>query len=206
MNAGLDLEMPGPSRFRGPGLVHAVTSNKVSERTINNRVRAVLEMVKLAARSKIPEGAPETQRNLLEDRKLLRRAAAESIVLLQNDDRVLPLDPKKRTLVMGPNANIAVYCGGGSAALPAYYTVTPLEGITKCCTAGVEFTQGVYSHKELPLLGQQLKTEDGQPGYIFRVYTEPSSNKARQPVDELHMTSSSVFLMVSGEPGRELLS
>jgi len=152
-------------------------------------------MVKLAARSKIPEGAPETQRNLLEDRKLLRRAAAESIVLLQNDDRVLPLDPKKRTLVMGPNANIAVYCGGGSAALPAYYTVTPLEGITKCCTAGVEFTQGVYSHKELPLLGQQLKTEDGQPGYIFRVYTEPSSNKARQPVDELHMTSSSVFLM-----------
>lgn len=77
VTAGLDLEMPGPTRFRGPGLMHAVTSNKVSERVLNDRVRAVLEFVKLAAGSKIPQGAPETQRNTPEDKALLRRAAAE---------------------------------------------------------------------------------------------------------------------------------
>lgn len=195
LNAGLDLEMPGPSRFRGPRLVHAITSNKVSESTINDRVRSVLNLVKRTSSSGIPENVAETQRNLPEDRELLRRAASESIVLLKNDDQILPLDPTKKTLVIGPNANIAAYCGGGSAALPGYYAITPLEGIKNSCTGGVSFSQGVYGHKELPLLGDQLKTEDGRPGYIFSVFTEPSSNKRRKAVDILHMKSSSAFLM-----------
>ncbi|KAJ5633361.1 hypothetical protein N7490_009700 [Penicillium lividum] len=195
LNAGLDLEMPGPSRFRASCLVHAITSNKVLERTINDRVRSVLELVKRTSSSGIPENAVEIPRNLPEDRALLRRAAAESIVLLKNNDQVLPLDSTKRTLVIGPNANIATYCGGGSAALPGYYAITPLEGIKSSCTGGVFFSQGVYGHKELPLLGDQLKTEDGRPGYIFRVFTEPSSNKSRKAVDTLHMKSSSAFLM-----------
>lgn len=195
VNAGLDLEMPGPSRFRGPSLVHAVTSNKVAERTIDDRARSVLRMVNLAAKSQIPEQAPEVQRNLPEDRALLRRAAAESIVLLKNEENILPLDPSKKVLVIGPNANVSAYCGGGSACLPAYYTVTPLEGIKNRCTGGVSFTQGVYGHKELPLLGEHLKTEDGQPGYTFRVYTEPPCSLDRRAVDTLHMTSSSAFLM-----------
>lgn len=195
VNAGLDLEMPGPSRFRGPGLVHAITSNKVSERTINDRVRTVLKLVKQTESSNIPENAAEVQRNLPEDRALLRRAAAESIVLLKNDDQILPFDSTKRTLVIGPNANIAAYCGGGSAALPGYYTITPLEGISSSCTGGVSFSQGLYGHKELPLLGEQLKTEDGRDGYTFSVFTEPSSEKNRKAVDVLHMKSSSAFLM-----------
>lgn len=195
VNAGLDIEMPGPSRFRGSGLVHAITSNKVSERTINERVRNVLEMVKSTSKSGIPENAVEIELNRPEDQLLLRRAASESVVLLKNDDAILPLDPTKKTLVLGPNANIAAYCGGGSAALPAYYAVTPLEGIKNKSTGEVIFTQGAYGHKELPLLGEQLKTRDGKKGYIFRVFTEPATNKARKHVDELHMTSSSAFLM-----------
>lgn len=194
VNAGLDIEMPGPTIFRGSSLIHAVTSNKVLETTINDRVRSVLRTVKLAAGSGIPERAPESQRNLPEDQALLRRAAAESIVLLKNDENVLPLDPRKATLVVGPNANIAAYCGGGSASLPAYYAITPLDGISKACTGEVSFVQGAYGHKELPLLGQLLRTEDGQVGYKFRVFTEPATSKGRKPVDELHMTTTSAFL------------
>ena len=175
--------------------MHAITSNKVSERTINERVRNVLEMVKSTSKSGIPENALEIELNRPQDQLLLRRAASESVVLLKNDDAILPLDPTKKTLVLGPNANIAAYCGGGSAALPAYYAVTPLEGIKNKSTGEVIFTQGAYGHKELPLLGEQLKTRDGKKGYIFRVFTEPATNKARKHVDELHMTSSSAFLM-----------
>jgi beta-glucosidase len=109
VNAGLDIEMPGPSRFRGSGLVHAITSNKVSERTINERVRNVLEMVKSTSKSGIPENAVEIELNRPEDQLLLRRAASESVVLLKNDDAILPLDRTKKTLVLGPNANIAAY-------------------------------------------------------------------------------------------------
>ncbi|CAK7217253.1 hypothetical protein SEUCBS140593_003146 [Sporothrix eucalyptigena] len=199
LNAGLDLEMPGMSHFRGPSLIHAITSNKVKEHTIDERVRSVLRMVNLASRSNIPEMAPEVQRNLPATSALLRRAASESVVLLKNEGNILPLNPSKKTLVLGPNANIATYCGGGSASLPAYYTTTPLQGIRAKTTSPdlVSFTQGVYGHKELPLLGEQLCTaEDGRVGYTFRVYTESKeANPARVAVDTLHMTSSSAFLM-----------
>lgn len=172
-----------------------MTSNKVKETTIDDRVRQVLSLVNLTAKSQIPENAPERQRNLPEDKALLRRAAAESIVLLKNEGDILPLSPSKKTLVIGPNANIATYCGGGSACLPAYYTVTPLQGIKNRCAGGVSFSQGAYGHKELPLLGEHLITEDGKPGYTFRVYKEPSSVKGRVAVDTLHMISTSAFLM-----------
>ncbi|KAG7293553.1 hypothetical protein NEMBOFW57_003605 [Staphylotrichum longicolle] len=125
VNAGLDLEMPGPTRFRGPALMHALTSNKVSERTLDDRVRKVLELVQLASGAGIPEHAPERELNRPEDRALLKRAAAESIVLLKNDDEILPLNPGKTTLVLGPNADISASSGGGSASLLPYYTVTP---------------------------------------------------------------------------------
>lgn len=198
VNAGLDLEMPGMSHFRGPALIHAITSNKTKEFTIDERVRSVLKMVNLTQHANIPEFAPEHMRNTPETSALLRRAAAESVVLLKNTDQVLPLDARKRTLVLGPNANIATYCGGGSAALPAYYTTTPLQGIRGKSESPdlVFFTQGAYGHKELPLLGELLRTDDGRVGYTFRVYTESlEQNAKREAVDELHMTSSSAFLM-----------
>lgn len=195
VNAGLDLEMPGPTRFRGPALMHALTSNKVLEVTLNDRVRRVLHMIKLSAKANVPELAPVLQLNRPEDRQLLRKAAAESIVLLKSNESILPLDPNKKTLVLGPNSNIATICGGGSAALPGYYTVTPRQGIMEKCPGGVLFTQGAYGHKELPLLGEQLKTENGEPGYKFRVYAEPASCKDRELIEELHMTNSCAFLM-----------
>jgi beta-glucosidase len=173
--------------------MHALTANKVSEKTLEDRVRKVLELVRLASRAGIPEHAPERELNRPEDRALLRRAAAESIVLLKNDDGILPLNPGKKTLVLGPNADISASCGGGSASLLAYYTITPRQGIAGKCE--VDFTQGVYGHKELPLFGEHLKTESGERGYTFRVFKEPPSCKLRQPVDELHLTNSCAFLM-----------
>lgn len=175
--------------------MHALTSNKVLEVTLNDRVRRVLEMIKLSAKANVPENAPVLQLDRPQDRQLLRKAAAESIVLLKNDGNILPLDPNKKTLVLGPNSDVATICGGGSAALPGYYTVTPRQGITEKCQGGVLFTQGAYGHKELPLLGEHLKTEKGEPGYKFRVYAEPASCKERKLVEELHMTNSCAFLM-----------
>lgn len=121
--------------------MHALTSNKVSEKTLNERVRKVLELVQLASRAGVPEYAPERKLNRPEDRALLRRAAGESVVLLKNDKNdstnspILPLDREKTTLVIGPNADLAAYCGGGSASLLAYYTVTPRQGIADKCGA-----------------------------------------------------------------------
>ncbi|CAI7570357.1 unnamed protein product [Penicillium pancosmium] len=196
INAGLDIEMPGKTRWRGEALAHAVSSNKVAQFKLDERVRNILNLVNWVEPLGIPEGAQEKALNRPEDQALMRRAAAESVVLLKNENDVLPLKKDSSVLVIGPNARIASYCGGGSASLAPYYLVTPFEGVSAKSTGEVKFTNGAYSHKELPLLGPLLKTADGQAGFTFKVYNEPqSAGSNREVVDELHLTSSSGFLM-----------
>lgn len=192
--AGLDLEMPGETKWRGPALMHAVSFNKVPEFVLDDRVRNMLELVNFAERSGIPQNAEETTLNRPQDQTLLRQAAAQSVVLLKNKGNILPLDKSKSILVIGPNAKTAAYCGGGSAALPPYYAVTPFEGVLSKSKGEVRFSQGVYSHAELPLLGPMLKTADGKTGFIFRAYNEPPGVPNREAVDEVHLISSASFL------------
>lgn len=174
INAGLDLEMPGPTRWRGETLAHAVTANKVKKSVLDSAVRNILKLVKHGLENtKIPPNAPETEANTPEHIALLREAAAKSLVLLKNERSILPFDKTKKVAVIGPNATIATYCGGGSAGLRAYKTVTPLEGI-KGLASDVVFSQGAYGHQSLPLLGKNLRTPDGkQKGFVLRIYNDP---------------------------------
>lgn len=197
INAGLDLEMPGPSRWRGHVLAHAVNSRKVADHVLDERVRNVLNLVNYAKDSQIPFSGEETGLNRPEDQKLLRRAAAESIVLLRNNGNVLPFDKNKSIAVIGPNSKVASYCGGGSASLPPYYAVTPFEGLSNASKADVAFAQGAYAHQSLPPLGPFLRTVDGKKqGFSFKVYTEPPEdrNEDTKPVDEVHLVNSTGFL------------
>lgn len=187
--------MPGKTRWRGDALAHAVSSNKVHEFVLDERVRNVLNLVNYVEPLGIPENAEEKVLNRPEDQALLRRAAAESIVLLKNEDNILPFNKEKSIAVIGPNAKIAAYCGGGSASLDAYYTVTPFEGVSAQSKGEVHFAQGSYSYKDLPLIGHLLKTDDGKTGFKFRVYDEPASSSNRELLHELHLVSSQGFLM-----------
>ncbi|KAL4753345.1 hypothetical protein BDW72DRAFT_191261 [Aspergillus terricola var. indicus] len=193
--AGLDIEMPGKTRWRGDALAHAVSSNKVHEFVLDERVRNVLNLVNYVEPLGIPENAEEKVLNRPEDQVLLRRAAAESIVLLKNEDNILPFNKENSIAVIGPNAKVAAYCGGGSASLDAYYTVTPFEGVSTQSKGEVHFAQGSYSYKDLPLIGHLLRTDDGKTGFKFRVYDEPASSSNRELLHELHLVSSQGFLM-----------
>ncbi|CAK7243866.1 MAG: hypothetical protein STHCBS139747_005395 [Sporothrix thermara] len=207
VSAGLDLEMPGPSRFRGSLLTHAVNANKVSVRAVNDRVRNVLELVKRAQATGIPENAPEGELDRAQDRRLLRRVAADAVVLLKNDDQVLPFAPSKSVAVIGPTARIATYCGGGSASLNPYHAVTPWEGIEAQATGSLSFAQGVYGHQMLPLLGKHVRTDDGQVGFSLRVYNDPPTGPAtpespdtRPLLDTKLITDSNMFFIDYSHP------
>ncbi|WP_064708500.1 glycoside hydrolase family 3 C-terminal domain-containing protein [Rhizobium bangladeshense] len=130
INAGLDLEMPGPARDRGEKLVAAVHEGKVEAATVRAAARRILLLLERVGAF---EGAPDlTERaiDLPEDRALIRRLGAEGAVLLKNDG-ILPLAKTSldRIAVIGPNAASARVMGGGSAQIAAHYTVSPLEGI-----------------------------------------------------------------------------
>ncbi|KAK7204563.1 glycoside hydrolase superfamily [Myxozyma melibiosi] len=197
INAGLDLEMPGPALFRGDLVNRDLNARTVTMRTIDERARNVLNLVKRVQVLDIePEGPESTRNNTPETAALLRQIAQESIVVLKNENSLLPLSKTKTTAVIGPNAKVARFCGGGSASLEPYYAVTPYDGIAeKLKLEKPTYVEGAPVYKSIPPLGKHnCKTPSGQPGLRFRSYREPDSVKDRKPVDERTLASGDVFL------------
>ena len=146
----------GPTVMRGPAAERALTGEDLFPKDIDARVRKVLGLVSHAIDSGVPFDGPENFVDTPEVRALLRKAAADSIVLLKNDKHLLPFKPEIKTIaVIGPNAKYATIAGGGSASLRPSYSVSPLEGVTaaaKKLGAEVEYCAGVNVHKALPII------------------------------------------------------
>lgn len=104
-------------------------------------------------------GEEQTHENE-EDTTLLRKVAAESIVLLKNENRVLPIDKTKvkKVAIVGGNAKAAILSGGGSAALKPSYFVSPYDGIVKALGRDVEVTYSEGARgKTNPLLSSDWR-------------------------------------------------
>lgn len=77
-------------------LLQAVGINKVPQHILDERVRNVLNLVNRCAAAKIPEYAEEKTADTPETAALLRKIGGESIVLMKNEDNVLPLKKNKK--------------------------------------------------------------------------------------------------------------
>lgn len=152
IEAGLDLEMPGPPVALGRHLLEAVAEGEVAESVVDKRVAAVLELAERTGRLGTTDLDPEQSLDLAEDRALARRVATDGMVLLRNDD-VLPLAASDlgSVAVIGPNADPGVIQGGGSAQVPAHYVTSPLAGLIDALPAGsVTSSPGCLAHRYLP--------------------------------------------------------
>lgn len=130
--AGLDLEMPGPTRDRGEKLVAAVKNGEIDAAKIAESAHRILDLIRWTGAFTDSEMRAEVAEDKPEHRALIRRAGAEGTVLLKNNG-VLPLNKNDTgtIAVLGPNAAEARIMGGGSAQINAHYSVAPLEGIKK---------------------------------------------------------------------------
>lgn len=130
VNAGLDLEMPGPSRERGEKLIQAVQEGKVDPQTVRASARRVLVLLERLRAFSDPSMNEEYAEDRPKHRALIRKLGSEGAVLLKNDG-LLPVDfaALKRVAVIGPNAAEARVMGGGSAQINAHYKISPLEGL-----------------------------------------------------------------------------
>ncbi|PCH38789.1 glycoside hydrolase family 3 protein [Wolfiporia cocos MD-104 SS10] len=186
VNAGLDLEMPGPPRWRTPLLItHMLSSQKILTTTLDKRVSLMLEFVQRQARRN-PEvvygDGKERMRDTEEGRKFCRKLAAEGTVVLKNEGKVLPVKPTEgrtvKVALMGPNMKGRVISGGGSAALKPSYVVTPHDGLVNNAPAGVElqYELGCYAHRYLPTLENHLTTQSGKPGWTCSFYNHDAQD------------------------------
>ncbi|KAF8963765.1 beta-glucosidase [Flammula alnicola] len=189
LNAGLDLEMPGINKWRTVDfMTRSLNARKITVRTIKQRAKKVVELVKKCA-----AGAPEVldgdglERTVdtPETTALLRKVAAESIVLLRNESAVLPLKPQelKKIAVVGPNAKAIVLSGGGSAALKASFYVSP--------------------NKTTPSLDYDMFTTSGKPGWIGSWYKHVSDDSLiiDDIVEEKYIDETRIFVSTSWPKG-----
>jgi beta-glucosidase len=130
VNGGLDLEMPGPARYRGQKLLEAFRDGRVSASALREASLRLLRLIDRVGAFADPVIPPERIDDRPEVRALIRRAGAEGIVLLKNNG-VLPVAPKAGSTiaVIGPNAATAQIMGGGSAQINPHYRVTPLDAL-----------------------------------------------------------------------------
>ncbi|KAG7660886.1 BGL2 [[Candida] subhashii] len=204
LDAGLNLEMPGPTRFRQElPLTHSIQTNEIHRDVIDDNVRQVLKLVQKSYKANIPDDAIEVPNPSKEAEALLRKVANESIVLLKNQDNILPL-PKdvtpdiKTIAVIGPNAKVAQDSGGGSASLNARYKITPFDGIKeKLKDSSIELTYalGAYLDRNLPDVGHVLINNEGKPGITGKFYKQPPGTSGdRELFEEYQLSTSRLFL------------
>ena len=130
-------------------LKELVEKGEVSEDRIDAKVRNLLRMMyRLKMIGKHKDSRQSGAYNVPEHREAILKTAEESIILLKNENKTLPLDAKKikKLVVIGQNAAKIHSDGGGSAEIKSLYEICPLMGL-KMYLGGnvqVEYVKGYY--------------------------------------------------------------
>lgn len=108
-----------------------IEEGKVGTKELDDKVRRVLRLI---FRTEMKQCRSYGSLCSEEHYAAARKIAGEGIVLLQNSNNLLPLNPavSKRILVVGENALKMMTVGGGSSSLKVQREISPLEGIQAC--------------------------------------------------------------------------
>ena len=178
---GLDIEMGGVNPYdeyylANPFLKKAKESQEIRD-LLDEKVRRILRLM-----FSINKFSPERKNGEYNTKKHQQGTydiAAEGMVLLKNDKKLLPIDKSKlkKLLVVGPNADMLHAQGGGSSGVRALYEITPLQALKEKLSGicDVEYESGALevAYKTIPL--QNLGIVDLEAGcrnYKVITYTK----------------------------------
>lgn len=133
--AGLDLQMP-LSLSSAAYLEEAVRRGEIDEALLDRRVKRILQLVDRLTERFSPLSEVDFDRH----HRLARQAAEESIVLLKNEDGILPLGSGRigKLAVVGKLAAEPLYQGTGCAIVHAREVDIPLDCIRRLCGEEIE--------------------------------------------------------------------
>lgn len=191
INAGMHLEMPGPPIWRGKLLEMSVFHNTVKMEALDKAVLGVLRLVSKAQESGIPENAPEVSKDDAATTAVVRQAAREAIVLLKNEDNLLPIK-KSKVLLVGEAAKFANFSSGGSTALTPNRSVSLLDALSEELGAeNVDWVLGSPNRAQFPSFSLYAK---GPNSVRYCVYDDPRSVAKRVPLEEEYVDSIDAFI------------
>lgn len=178
--AGCDLTMPAEPT--DSELVTAVQEGRLSEKQLDACCERVIALASRAAENH-RDGIPFDYEH---DYELARRIAAESIVLLKNEDDILPLLETRTVAFIGPFAQSPRYQGGGSSHINSWKTVSAVE-CAKARDLPIVCAQGCDTNGETndSLLAEAVQAAaSAQAAVVFVGLTDAMETEG---VDRRHM-------------------
>ncbi|TCM95786.1 beta-glucosidase [Paenibacillus sp. BK033] len=138
--AGQELEMPSSGGVNDRKIVAAVQSGQLSEEVLDRAVERILNLIFKS----VDNRKPEADYDRAEHHALARKVAGETMVLLKNEQSLLPLQQNRKLAVIGAFAQKPRYQGGGSSHIRPTQIDVPLEEIQRLAgdAASVAYAQG----------------------------------------------------------------
>ena len=140
---GSTLEMPAPGGDSVRELLAAVESGKISESDIDARLS---ELLPLVFDTKAALDAAPREFDAAAHHSLARRAAEESLVLLKNEDSLLPLAAGSKVAVIGDFAKNPRYQGAGSSMVNSTQVDVLLDKLINSELNVIGYQQGFDRH------------------------------------------------------------
>jgi beta-glucosidase len=151
LRAGNDLLMPG-TNAQTQAIMAALKSGQLTTAQLDLNATRVLELV---LKSPTFKGVKYTSQPALKaNAAVARQAAAESMVLLRNEGKALPLVAGQKVAMFGNTSYNLVAGGTGSGDVNRAYTISPAQGLT---TAGFAVNAAVSQAYAQYLKGEKAK-------------------------------------------------
>lgn len=192
LQAGLDLEMPGPKPYRTQKVVEAVRGGELDVAALDEAVRRVLTIAFRAAAT--PKGgAFDVEAN----HALARKVAAEGMVLLKNDG-ILPLQACQHIAVIGRAAKEPHFQGGGSSHINPTRVDSPFDELQMLAgNATLTYSEGYPAHESLQPALIDAAVEAARRAEVALIFAALPASKESEGYDraDLDLTAQQVALI-----------
>ena len=154
LEAGLELEMPSSNGVNDALIVQAVKDGSLKEDILDQAVERILRIIFEYADNRAPQ-----EFTMEKDHEEARHIAEESMVLLKNDEQILPLKASEKVAFIGGFAKKPRFQGGGSSHINCFKITNALNSVPS--DAQVTYAEGFPADKDLyddALAAEAIKT------------------------------------------------
>ncbi len=139
LKAGTDLEMPSSGTLNAERIIAAVENGELDEAVLDERIDMVVDLI---LKSK-PALEKDFKFDIEAHHAVARKVAEGSMVLLKNDDNVLPLKEGQKIAVIGEMAKAPRYQGSGSSVINPTKLDNAYDSLVEA-GVNVTYAQGYY--------------------------------------------------------------
>ncbi|RLI63278.1 MAG: glycosyl hydrolase [Promethearchaeia archaeon] len=204
VKAGLSLEMPKMHTYTPEKLQKALEQGRITMEDIDELIERILTvMVKTEVLDR-----EKAKRRIKVDwtahQQIAREIAAEGMVLLKNNNSILPINLKniRKIAVLGKNASkkFGKFLYGGSAAVIPPFEITPLQGIREIFGKSVEITNDP-KNADIALVITGLNHDKGYDGESFDKNSLNLPQKEEKLIlDTAKQNPNTVVVLITGSP------